>query len=98
MYVCLQVANLACSMSSNEEGVKMVRLAASEIEKLCPQVCSLLLLKLTVCSVRESCLIKFHDNVFPALRYNPLSEVMLIYHSHLSFDEGSESYKNTNVP
>jgi len=33
-----QVANLACSMSSNEEGVKMVRLAAAEIEKLCPQV------------------------------------------------------------
>ncbi|KAL4231940.1 Catenin alpha-1 [Mactra antiquata] len=34
----VEVANLACSMSSNEEGVKMVRLAASEIEKLCPQV------------------------------------------------------------
>jgi len=25
-------------MSSNEEGVKMVRLAAAEIDKLCPQV------------------------------------------------------------
>ena len=34
----LQVANLACSMSSNEEGVKMVRLAAAQIESLCPQV------------------------------------------------------------
>lgn len=34
----VEVANLACSMSSNEEGVKMVRLAAREIEKLCPQV------------------------------------------------------------
>lgn len=38
LYFCFQVANLACSMSSNEEGVKMVRLAAAEIEKLCPQV------------------------------------------------------------
>ncbi|XP_064600603.1 catenin alpha-2-like isoform X2 [Liolophura sinensis] len=34
----VEVANLACSMSNNEEGVKMVRLAASEIETLCPQV------------------------------------------------------------
>ena len=34
----VEVANLACSMSSNEEGVKMVRMAAAEIEKLCPQV------------------------------------------------------------
>ena len=33
-----QVANLACSMSSNEEGVKMVRMAASQIEALCPEV------------------------------------------------------------
>lgn len=33
-----QVANLACSMSSNEDGVKMVRLAAAELENLCPQV------------------------------------------------------------
>ncbi|XP_052252345.1 catenin alpha-2-like isoform X1 [Dreissena polymorpha] len=37
-YKLVEVANLACSMSSNEEGVKMVRLAAAEIEKLCPQV------------------------------------------------------------
>ena len=33
----VEVANLACSMSSNEEGVKMVRLAAAHIESLCPQ-------------------------------------------------------------
>jgi len=34
----LQVANLACSMSGNEDGVKMVRYAAAQIENLCPQV------------------------------------------------------------
>ncbi|XP_067656679.1 catenin alpha-2-like isoform X1 [Haliotis asinina] len=34
----VEVANLACSMSNNEEGVKMVRMAAFEIEALCPQV------------------------------------------------------------
>lgn len=34
----VEVANLACSMSSNEEGVKLVRLAASQLETLCPQV------------------------------------------------------------
>ena len=34
----IQVANLACSMSNNEEGVKMVRMAAFEIDALCPQV------------------------------------------------------------
>lgn len=34
----VEVANLACSMSNNEEGVKMVRMAASQIENLCPQV------------------------------------------------------------
>ncbi|KAF6019214.1 alpha-Cat [Bugula neritina] len=34
----VEVANLACSMSSNEEGVKLVRLAASQLEALCPQV------------------------------------------------------------
>ena len=33
-----QVANLACSMSNNEEGVKMVRISAAEIDSLCPQV------------------------------------------------------------
>ena len=37
----VEVANLACSMSSNEEGVKMVRMAAAEIETLCPQVSKL---------------------------------------------------------
>nr|XP_002131748.1 catenin alpha-2 [Ciona intestinalis] len=34
----VEVANLACSMSSNEEGVKMVKMAAKQIETLCPQV------------------------------------------------------------
>ena len=34
----MQVANLACSMSGNEDGVKMVRYAAAQIENLCPQV------------------------------------------------------------
>ncbi|XP_039272069.2 catenin alpha-2-like [Styela clava] len=34
----VEVANLACSMSNNEEGVKMVRLAAKQIDSLCPQV------------------------------------------------------------
>ena len=34
----VEVANLVCSMSSNEEGVKMVRYAAMQIEYLCPQV------------------------------------------------------------
>ena len=36
--VVWQVANLACSMSTNEEGIKMVRLAAAQLEVLCPQV------------------------------------------------------------
>lgn len=30
-------------MSNNEEGVKMVRIAAAEIEKLCPQVSKFLI-------------------------------------------------------
>lgn len=34
----LQVANLACSISNNEEGVKLVRMAATQIDSLCPQV------------------------------------------------------------
>ena len=42
----VEVANLACSMSNNEEGVKMVRYAASQIENLCPQVNFQLLWKL----------------------------------------------------
>jgi len=36
--VVWQVANLACSMSTSEEGIKMVRLAAAQLEVLCPQV------------------------------------------------------------
>lgn len=38
IYFAFQVANLACSMSSNEEGIKMVRIAAYQVESLCPQV------------------------------------------------------------
>ncbi|KAG1678666.1 Catenin alpha [Nymphon striatum] len=34
----VEVANLACSMSNNEDGVRMVRYAAAQIENLCPQV------------------------------------------------------------
>merc|ERR1719468_290601 len=34
----VEVANLACSMSNHEDGVKMVRYAAAQIESLCPQV------------------------------------------------------------
>lgn len=34
----VEVANLVCSMSNNEDGVKMVRYAAGQIEKLRPQV------------------------------------------------------------
>ncbi|XP_055306699.1 catenin alpha isoform X1 [Sitodiplosis mosellana] len=34
----IEVANLVCSMSNNEDGVKMVRYAAAQIENLCPQV------------------------------------------------------------
>eukprot|EP00095_Tigriopus_kingsejongensis_P002507 maker-scaffold185_size275389-snap-gene-0.14 protein:Tk02507 transcript:maker-scaffold185_size275389-snap-gene-0.14-mRNA-1 annotation:"catenin alpha" len=34
----VEVAKLACSMSNNEDGLKMVRYAASQIENLCPQV------------------------------------------------------------
>jgi len=34
----VEVASLACSLSNNEEGVRMVKLAARQIEVLCPQV------------------------------------------------------------
>lgn len=34
----IEVANLVCSMSNNEDGVKMVRYAAAQIRKLRPQV------------------------------------------------------------
>ncbi|KAG5852983.1 hypothetical protein ANANG_G00068310 [Anguilla anguilla] len=34
----IEVANLACSISNNDEGVKLVRMAASQLETLCPQV------------------------------------------------------------
>ena len=34
----VEVANLACSMSSNEEGCKMVRYSAQQIENMCPEV------------------------------------------------------------
>ncbi|XP_061857230.1 catenin alpha-3 isoform X1 [Colius striatus] len=34
----VEVANLACSLSTNEDGVKIVQMAANHIENLCPQV------------------------------------------------------------
>jgi catenin alpha len=40
----VEVANLTCSMSNNDDGVKMVRYAASQIENLCPQVTLLIVL------------------------------------------------------
>ncbi|XP_015282112.1 PREDICTED: catenin alpha-3-like, partial [Gekko japonicus] len=33
-----KVANLACSLSTNEDGIKIVQTAASQMETLCPQV------------------------------------------------------------
>ena len=34
----VEVANLACTMSNNEDGVKMVKFASQQIEQLCPEV------------------------------------------------------------
>uniref|UniRef100_A0A6I8P0M8 Catenin alpha 3 n=1 Tax=Ornithorhynchus anatinus TaxID=9258 RepID=A0A6I8P0M8_ORNAN len=34
----VEVANLACSLSTNEDGIKIVKMAASHMETLCPQV------------------------------------------------------------
>ncbi|KAM9133418.1 catenin alpha-3 isoform 1-T1 [Pangshura tecta] len=34
----MEVANLACSLSANEDGIKIVQMAANRIETLCPQV------------------------------------------------------------
>ncbi len=34
----VQVANIVCSMSDSIEGIKLVRLAAKQIENLSPQV------------------------------------------------------------
>ncbi|XP_037996133.1 catenin alpha-3 isoform X1 [Motacilla alba alba] len=34
----VEVANLACSLSTNEDGTKIVQVAANHIETLCPQV------------------------------------------------------------
>ncbi|XP_070288944.1 catenin alpha-3 isoform X3 [Myotis yumanensis] len=34
----VEVANLACSMSTNEDGIKIVKIAANHLETLCPQV------------------------------------------------------------
>uniref|UniRef100_A0A4W3GCB3 Catenin alpha 3 n=1 Tax=Callorhinchus milii TaxID=7868 RepID=A0A4W3GCB3_CALMI len=34
----IEVANLACSMSTNEEGIKIVQIATNRIETMCPQV------------------------------------------------------------
>ncbi|RMB93238.1 hypothetical protein DUI87_30360 [Hirundo rustica rustica] len=35
----VEVANLACSLSTNEDGTKIVQMAANHIETLCPQFC-----------------------------------------------------------
>ena len=35
---CIQVANVVCSMSESVEGIKLVRLAAKQIESISPQV------------------------------------------------------------
>ncbi len=37
----VQVANVVCSMSDSIEGIKLVRLAAKQIESLAPQVCEI---------------------------------------------------------
>nr|XP_033796352.1 catenin alpha-3 isoform X2 [Geotrypetes seraphini] len=34
----VEVANLACSLSTNEEGIKIAQMAAKHLETLCPQV------------------------------------------------------------
>ncbi|XP_049502108.1 catenin alpha-3 isoform X2 [Panthera uncia] len=34
----IEVANLACSMSTNEDGIKIVKVAANHLETLCPQI------------------------------------------------------------
>uniref|UniRef100_A0A804HI07 Catenin alpha 3 n=1 Tax=Homo sapiens TaxID=9606 RepID=A0A804HI07_HUMAN len=34
----VEVANLACSMSTNEDGIKIVKIAANHLETLCPQI------------------------------------------------------------
>ncbi|KYO43747.1 hypothetical protein Y1Q_0015287 [Alligator mississippiensis] len=35
--LCSQVANLACSLSTNEDGIKIIQMAANYIETICPQ-------------------------------------------------------------
>lgn len=37
-WILFKVANLACSMSTNEDGIKIVKIAAGHLETLCPQV------------------------------------------------------------
>lgn len=53
--ICLfKVANLACSLSTNEDGMKIVQMAANHIETLCPQVWLFQLIPITMhwaCSV-----------------------------------------------
>ncbi|XP_035307549.1 catenin alpha-3 isoform X2 [Cricetulus griseus] len=34
----VEVANLACSMSINEDGIKIIRIAANHLKTLCPQI------------------------------------------------------------
>lgn len=50
--LCLfKVANLACSLSTNEDGMKIVQMAANHIETLCPQVWLFQLIPVTAHSV-----------------------------------------------
>ncbi|XP_058440280.1 catenin alpha-1 isoform X2 [Marmota monax] len=46
----IEVANLACSISNNEEGVKLVRMSASQLEALCPQSLAKLLSLASSCN------------------------------------------------
>lgn len=38
LFILFEVANLACSLSTNEDGTKIVQMAANHMETLCPQV------------------------------------------------------------
>uniref|UniRef100_A0A2K5DW07 Catenin alpha-1 n=1 Tax=Aotus nancymaae TaxID=37293 RepID=A0A2K5DW07_AOTNA len=59
----IEVANLACSISNNEEGVKLVRMSASQLEALCPQE--------YICNSSVSCLWPALAHVFYTQRTSP---------------------------
>lgn len=79
----IQVANLACSISNNEEGVKLVRMAATQIDSLCPQVSLIhFVFKANILDLVHSSLPVPHS--LPC----PLSsswKVLLIIHGHFQF-------------